>query len=143
MSVFVYGINFKTAPVEIREKTVLSGEKLESSLIEIRKKLANINEIFIVSTCNRTEFYYSTSSDASSNNLEAWLSETSGLSQSILKDISYQHSAEKVIKHFIRVASGLDSQVLGEPQILGQVKESFDKAEGAGCVGKELTSLFK
>ena len=142
MSVFVYGINFKTAPVEIREKTVLSGEKLESSLIEIRKKLANINEIFIVSTCNRTEFYYSTSSEASSN-LETWLSETSGLSQSTLKDISYQHSADKVIKHFIRVASGLDSQVLGEPQILGQVKESFDKAEGTGCVGKELTSLFQ
>ena len=109
MSVFVYGINFKTAPVEIREKTVLSGEKLKSSLIEIRKKLANINEIFIVSTCNRTEFYYSTSSEASSN-LETWLSETSGLSQSTLKDISYQHSADKVIKHFIRVASGLDSR---------------------------------
>ena len=96
MSVFVYGINFKTAPVEIREKTVLSGEKLESSLIEIRKKLANINEIFIVSTCNRTEFYYSTSSDASSN-LETWLSGTSGLSQSTLKDISYQYSADKLL----------------------------------------------
>ena len=142
MSVFVYGINFKTAPVEIREKTVLSGDKLQSSLIEISKKLPIINELFIVSTCNRTEFYYSTSDD-SLTALETWLSETSGLSRSILSDISYQHSEEEVIKHLIRVAAGLDSQVLGEPQILGQVKESFEQAQKAGSVGKELTSLFQ
>ena len=142
MSVFVYGINFKTAPVEIREKTVLSSDKLESSLIEIRQKLVTIKELFIISTCNRTEFYYSTSDD-SLTALETWLSETSGLSRSILSDISYQYSEDKVIKHFIRVAAGLDSQVLGEPQILGQVKESFEQAQKTGSVGKELTSLFQ
>ena len=120
MSVFVYGINFKTAPVEIREKTVLSGEKIEASLREIRKKLATIKGLFIVSTCNRTEFYYS-SSDECTKGLENWLSQISGLSRSIIGDISYQHSKDESIKHFIRVASGLDSQVLGEPQILSLI----------------------
>ena len=142
MSVFVYGINFKTAPVEIRERTVLAGDKLEASLREIRKKLTNIKELFIVSTCNRTEFYYSTS-DNSLKDLETWLSHTSGLSRSVLRDISYQHSKAEAIKHFIRVAAGLDSQVLGEPQILGQVKDSFEQARQVGSIEKELNLLYQ
>ena len=142
MGVVIYGLNYRTAPVEIREKTVVPDETLEMHLKNITNRLPEIEEIFIVSTCNRTEFYYFSEDDASSL-IEQWLAQYSSLDHTELKQISYQYSNEEATLHLIRVASGLDSQVLGEPQILGQVRSSFDRAKSAGTIGDELNLFFR
>ena len=142
MGVVIYGLNYRTAPVEIREKTVVPDETLEINLQKITNRLPEIKELFIVSTCNRTEFYYF-SEDDSSSVIEQWLAQYSGIATSELEEISYQYSNENAALHLIRVASGLDSQVLGEPQILGQVRNSYDLAKSAGTIGDELSLFFR
>ncbi len=142
MSVIVYGLNYRTAPVEIREKTVLPDETLRLSLEDIKSRLPALKEIFIVSTCNRTEFYYF-SEDESSPDLRKWLSQYSGIKETELEEITYRFSGEEAAAHLIRVASGLDSQVLGEPQILGQVRHSFEQAKNIGTIGDELNLFFR
>ena len=142
MSVVIYGLNYRTAPVEIREKTVVPDETLELTLHKIKNQLPEIKEIFVVSTCNRTEFYYFSEEDSSSA-FTKWLSQYSSIKETDLQKITYLYSNEEAARHLIRVAAGLDSQVLGEPQILGQVRNSFERAKSADSIGDKLSLFFR
>ena len=141
MSLLSLGINHQTAPVDIREKIAFSAEQLTDALNELQGFSA-INESVIVSTCNRTEIYCDTSSD-SSEAISHWLSEYHGMSNEALSPYLYQHANEEVARHLFRVASGLDSMVLGEPQILGQLKSSFNQARSGNSIDTILGRLFQ
>ena len=141
MSLLSLGINHQTAPVDIREKIAFSAEQMADALSELQG-LSAINESVIVSTCNRTEIYCDTSSD-SSDAISHWLSEYHGMSDEALTPYLYQHTNEEVARHLFRVASGLDSMVLGEPQILGQLKSSFDQARTGNSIDAILGRLFQ
>ena len=101
-----------------------------------------VNESVIVSTCNRTEIYCDASSDTGAV-IADWLSDYHGLTNGKLDPYIYRHVDQEVVRHLFRVASGLDSMVLGEPQILGQLKESYDKARGDNAVNAVLDRLFQ
>ena len=141
MSLLSLGINHQTAPVDIREKIAFSADQMAHALDELQS-LSAINESVIVSTCNRTEIYCDTSSD-SSETVSHWLSEYHGISDEALSPYLYQHTNEEVARHLFRVASGLDSMVLGEPQILGQLKTSFDQARIGNSINAILGRLFQ
>jgi glutamyl-tRNA reductase len=141
MSLLSLGINHQTAPVDIREKIAFSAEQMADALSELQG-LGAINESVIVSTCNRTEIYCDTSSD-SSESISHWLSDYHGMSNEALSPYLYQHANEEVARHLFRVASGLDSMVLGEPQILGQLKSSFDQARTGNSIDAILGRLFQ
>lgn len=141
MSLLSLGINHQTAPVDIREKIAFSADQMAHALDELQS-LSAINESVIVSTCNRTEIYCDTSSD-SGETISRWLSEYHGISDEALSPYLYQHTNEEVARHLFRVASGLDSMVLGEPQILGQLKTSFDQARIGNSIDAILGRLFQ
>ena len=122
MSLLSLGINHQTAPVDIREKVAFSTDQVDAALREL-KALPIVNESVIVSTCNRTEIYCDLEVD-SEHILSHWLSRYHGMSEDALLPYIYQHNDEEAARHLFRVASGLDSMVLGEPQILGQLKTS-------------------
>jgi len=141
MSLLSLGINHQTAPVDIREKIVFSADQMAHALDELQS-LTAINESVIVSTCNRTEIYCDTSADSGAA-ISRWLSEYHGISDEALSPYLYQHTDEEVARHLFRVASGLDSMVLGEPQILGQLKTSFDQARIGNSIDTILGRLFQ
>ncbi|MES2624941.1 MAG: glutamyl-tRNA reductase [Pseudomonadota bacterium] len=159
MSLQVLGINHNTATVAVREKVAFAPEAMQEALQQACAK-AGIAEIAILSTCNRTELYYVPSalpastasgdsptqalSDADAHKQALnWLCEYHSLSPADLKDAVYGYQDEDAVKHLMRVASGLDSMVLGEPQILGQIKSSFKVAEQAVTVGSQLHRVFE
>ncbi len=148
MSLRVIGINHKTAPVAIREKVAFSPDGLIDTLSQIYSDIENNiesnnkqNEVIILSTCNRTEIY--TYSNYSEDQILNWLSKQDGMDSQSVKEYIYDHSEDEAIKHVMRVASGLDSMVLGEPQILGQMKDAFATAHKTGVTGKLLNQLFQ
>jgi len=140
MTLLAVGINYNTAPVAIRERLAFPAETLESSL----KTLWNSHKISgaaILSTCNRTEFYCQSETD-NSNSLIEWIADTKDISPNDFTPYLYSHSDSQSIRHMFRVACGLDSMVLGEPQILGQMKTAYQAAYEAGTLGKHLGKLF-
>ncbi|MCK5188886.1 MAG: glutamyl-tRNA reductase [Methylococcales bacterium] len=140
MTLLTVGINYNTAPVAIRERLAFPAETLDSSL----KTLWNnhkINGAAILSTCNRTEFYYQTD-DNNYNSLIEWIADNKKISPSEFTPYLYSHTDSQTIRHMFRVACGLDSMVLGEPQILGQMKTAYQAAYEAGTLGKYLGRLF-
>ena len=140
MTLLAVGINYNTAPVAIREHLAFPAESLETSL----KTLWNshkINGAAILSTCNRTEFYYQTD-DNSPDTLIEWIADTKSISPKEFAPYLYSHTDSQSIRHMFRVACGLDSMVLGEPQILGQMKTAYQAAYEAGTLGKHLGKLF-
>ena len=141
MALLSLGINHLTAPVDIREKVAFAPERMAEALRELQD-IPAINESVIVSTCNRTEIYCDASSDCSEV-ITAWLTEHHGLNHNGLSPYIYRHVDQEVARHLFRVASGLDSMVLGEPQILGQLKESYDQARGGNSVNAILDRLFQ
>lgn len=141
MSLLSLGINHQTAPVEIREKVAFAPDQMGQALVELQK-FATVNESVIVSTCNRTEIYCDTSSD-SSDAISHWLSSYHGMSSEALSPYMYRYTDQEVARHLFRVASGLDSMVLGEPQILGQLKQSFDQARNGNSIDSILGRLFQ
>ena len=141
MTLFALGINHKTASVDVRERVAFTPAVMEAALIAAREN-ADLNEIAILSTCNRTEIYCSSES-ASSEKVLHWLSEFQGLSLSQLLPSVYSHQDDKAAQHMMRVACGLDSLVLGEPQILGQLKSSFAVSQGLQLLKGELGQLFQ
>ena len=141
MALLSLGINHLTAPVDIREKVAFAPEQMGEALHELQD-IPSINESVIVSTCNRTEIYCDASSD-NSDIIAGWLSAYHGINNSNLLPYIYRHTDQEVARHLFRVASGLDSMVLGEPQILGQLKESFDHARGGKTVSAILDRLFQ
>jgi len=141
MALLSLGINHLTAPVDIREKVAFAPEQMTRALHELQD-IPAVNESVIVSTCNRTEIYCDASSDCSEV-ITHWLTAHHGINENSLSPYIYTHSDEEVARHLFRVASGLDSMVLGEPQILGQLKESYDRARGDKTVSAILDRLFQ
>jgi len=141
MSLLSLGINHQTAPVDIREKVAFAPDAMGKALVELQD-LAAVNETVIVSTCNRTEIYCDTSSD-SGEAISNWLSNYHGMSSEALSPYLYLHTDQEAVRHLFRVASGLDSMVLGEPQILGQLKQSFDQARIGNSIDAILGRLFQ
>lgn len=141
MTLLALGINHKTAPVALREKVAFTPDSLVEALASL-KKLEGVNESVIVSTCNRTELYVNAQHD-SATTLLSWLSEFHHLDVDEIEKNSYILSQDDAVKHIMRVASGLDSLILGEPQILGQVKQAFGDAKHSGMVSSEFDKLFQ
>ncbi|MBB3835387.1 glutamyl-tRNA reductase [Xanthomonas arboricola] len=135
MTLWVLGLNHQTAPVDLRERAAFAGEALPRALESLRT-LPQVREAALLSTCNRTELY-AMADDAQT--LAGWLdAHAPGLSGYL-----YQHQDADAVRHLFRVATGLDSMVLGEPQILGQVKDAWAVARAHGALGSGLDRLFQ
>lgn len=141
MALLALGINHKTAPVDVRERVAFAPESMAEAM-HAAKVSADLKEIAILSTCNRTELYCSSKLEGSRALLE-WLGEYHGLDPAQLQGCSYAFWDEDAARHMMRVASGLDSLVLGEPQILGQLKSAYSVSQENGHVGAELGRLFQ
>ena len=139
MSLVVVGINHRTAPVEVRERVVFEPTRVPEALREL-KTLPNVRESVIVSTCNRTEIYCVTESGEAE--LGDWLQRYHQLGSTIHHCL-YKFDDMKAVSHAFAVASGLDSLVLGEPQILGQLKDAYRTAQDTGATGPVLNRLFQ
>lgn len=143
MKVFVVGLNHKIADVDVREKLAFNGPKLEEGLMRFRE-LPGIQEAVILSTCNRVELYAGVrDTDRASEDTKAFLSEFHGISRASLDKGLYIYDGINAVKHVFRVASSLDSMVVGEPQILGQLKDAFDLALSKKTTGILLNKLMK
>ncbi len=142
MSLRVIGINHKTAPVAIREKVAFTPEGLNNTLLQIKNDTADTStEVIILSTCNRTEIY--TFSDAKIDHIIGWLTQQNTEAAEQIEKCVYDFSEKKAIQHVMRVASGLDSMVLGEPQILGQLKTALKIATKHDTAGTTLKRLMQ
>lgn len=141
MALYAFGINHKTAPVAIREQATFVEGKVEEALTSLRLS-GSVDEAAIISTCNRTELYYSTTKQNSKAVIE-WFCKYHNLTETQIAPYIYLLSESEAVKHAFRVAAGLDSLVLGEPQILGQMKDAFTNAHKAGATGKLLNRLFQ
>ncbi|MBS0613228.1 MAG: glutamyl-tRNA reductase [Proteobacteria bacterium] len=135
----ILGINHKTAPVAIREQVAFDPQHLTEALRSLTRE-SGIAEAVILSTCNRTEVYWSGSADAET--LSRWLSQ-SRRSEYDLTASLYLHEEQAAVEHVFRVAAGLDSMMLGEAQILGQLKDAYRAAQQAGSAGPMLHKLFQ
>jgi len=140
MPLHILGLNHTTAPVEIREQVIYSGDDIARALAAL-VQLQGIDEAVILSTCNRTEFYLD-SDDGGVTALQSWLKGDQSLSKDAEAAL-FTLNNEEAIRHLFRVACGLDSMVLGEPQILGQLKDAFRQAEQSATVGSQLSRLFQ
>jgi glutamyl-tRNA reductase len=138
MQLYVIGVNHTTAPVQIREHVAFNSEQMGFALRELTQ--SDATEAAILSTCNRTELYCST--DNPQKPL-AWLSQYHKIESSAIQPYIYTLPDGEAVKHAFRVASGLDSMVLGEAQILGQFKQSVKLAQEAGTLGTLLHKLFQ
>ncbi len=141
MALLALGINHKTASVEVRERVAFAPESLGEALQEAKCR-AKLSEVAILSTCNRTELYCATELEGTRAVLE-WLGQYHGLDVDELQTCSYAYWDEEAVRHMMRVASGLDSLVLGEPQILGQLKSAYSVAQEEGLASVELGRLFR
>ncbi|MGD0885415.1 MAG: glutamyl-tRNA reductase [Thermodesulfovibrionales bacterium] len=143
MKIIVVGLNHKTAPVDVREKLAFTGPKLEEGLLKIRK-LPGIDEVVVLSTCNRVELYADVRDVGKSfETIRTFLSEFHGIDEAALQTSLYLHNGSDAVRHIFRVASSLDSMVVGEPQILGQLKDAFDSALQRKTTGILLNRLMK
>jgi glutamyl-tRNA reductase len=147
VSVFALGLNHTTAPLDLRGRLAFSPEQLTPALRGLRERLARKTpEAALVSTCNRTELYIAADPKDVRELVGptvAWLAEHGGVSDSHLQSFTYVREHADAARHAFRVASGLDSMVLGEPQILGQLKQAVRQADEAGTLGTTLHQLFQ
>ena len=143
MSLLAIGINHNTATVEIREKVSFAPETMPESLASVMS-IPGIEETVILSTCNRSEIYCSAQeAQQGAEALIHWLAEHHRLDEAQLRSALYVHTDKTAVEHLGRVAAGLDSMVLGEPQILGQLKSAFAVAREYDSVGAQLHHLFQ
>ncbi len=162
MPVSILGINHKTAPVSIREKVAFAPGEIKSALLSLRDK-ASLHEVAIISTCNRMEIIYRSQENIDENpkaneadsNSESdvlltsqrriinWLADHHQIEIEQIDRHSYWHNENQAVEHLMSVACGLDSMVLGEPQVLGQVKDAYAYADHAGTAGLYLSRLFQ
>jgi glutamyl-tRNA reductase len=142
MSVFALGLNHTTAPVDLRGRFAFTPEQLAPTLHGLRGRLERASEVAIVSTCNRTEVYVGADAALVSPAVD-WLAAVGGVSSHTLRDHAYVLEGGQAARHAFRVASGLDSMVLGEPQILGQLKQAVHEAQTAGTLGTTLHQMFQ
>ncbi len=136
-----FGLNHTTAPLEVREKVAFGENALSAALSELTGDSA-IDEAAILSTCNRTEIYCNLNAADPTRPID-WFSGFHGCRDNELRNYLYTHPGASAVKHVLRVASGLDSMVLGEPQVLGQLKQAYQTAIAAGSIGKLLNRLFQ
>ncbi len=142
MYVLLTGINHKTAPVEIREKFAFAATELNSAYDQL--KTEDVEGLVILNTCNRTELYATAKDiDVGQKHLKSFLLSYSGLSAEEIEEYIYQPNCYEAIDHLFRVSSGLDSMILGETQVLGQVKEAYQKAREIKASDGVLNSLFQ
>jgi glutamyl-tRNA reductase len=146
MSVFALGLNHTTAPLDLRGRFAFSLEQIPQALQSFRERLNRGPEAALLSTCNRTELYVAApKGDASTLVRPAidWLAGQGGISGDQLLAHTYVREDRAAARHAFRVAAGLDSMVLGEPQILGQMKQAVREADAAGTLGSTLHQLFQ
>lgn len=136
MDLLTLGINHNTADIEVREKVAFTPQRLAEALPQAHRTAA-LREVAILSTCNRTELYCAVR-DRDPEPVLRWLCDFHRLPPSLIAPALYTHWDEQAVRHVMRVASGLDSMVLGEPQILGQVKAAFALARAQGTLGPQL-----
>ncbi len=138
MQIQLIGLNHKTAPIKLREKLVFANDMLTQALLELKEKMSS--DILILSTCNRTEIYQSASD---SKTLITWLAKFHNIKEVNLKPYLYTFKNEAAFSHACRVAAGLDSMILGETQILGQMKQALKQSEFVGGQGKNIAIFFQ
>ena len=149
MGIIALGINHKTAPVAVRERVSFDPATMPDVLQQLLQTLTPVTEVSILSTCNRTEIYCSYTDGGEEVDVQAgqalltWLSQHHDVDEKILLDSSYIHHNNDAVQHMMRVACGLDSLVLGEPQILGQFKSAYAVSQQAGTTGSDLGRLFR
>ena len=139
MQLFTFGLNHQTAPLDVRERVVFNTETVQQALRDLVDR-QRAKEAAIISTCNRTEVYCSTDDARAA---VSWLADYHRMKPQQLEAYLYRYPQDQAVKHAFRVASGLDSMVLGEPQILGQFKDAVRSAEEAGTLGLVLNKLFQ
>jgi glutamyl-tRNA reductase len=142
MSVFALGLNHTTAPLDLRGRFAFSAQQLPAALQAFRSRHSRVNEVAIVSTCNRTELYVGAEVAAVDPAVD-WLAGIGGVTSQTLRSHAYVLEGPSAARHAFRVASGLDSMVLGEPQILGQLKQAVREADSAGTLGSTLQQMFQ
>ncbi|MFC3853468.1 glutamyl-tRNA reductase [Salinispirillum marinum] len=143
MPLIALGINHKTAPVDVREKVAFAPENLAAAHQSLLAAGQGVSEAVIVSTCNRSELYCEVDDAAAGERLRQWLADYHQLPENALSAYSYEFHDLDVVNHLARVASGLDSLVLGEPQILGQLKSAYAVAQESATVSGQLNRLFQ
>ncbi len=141
MSLLAVGLNHNTAPVTLRESVSIGSEAVPEALAGLRAA-SGVEEAAIMSTCNRTEVYCSLG-DSEPESVIDWLQSYHGLPDRQIRPHLYTHPNAKAVQHVMRVASGLDSMVIGEPQVLGQMKTAYESALRAGSIGNLLNRLFQ
>ena len=140
MTLSVIGINHKTAPIDLREKVAIPRDVLADTTRALAA-MPGVSECMIVSTCNRVEMLAAV--DSPETDLAKFLEEQFGIEAGVIEPHLYRHQGRDAVNHVFRVASSLDSMVVGESQILGQVKEAFAVARASGTVGSELEHLLQ
>ena len=139
MAIYSIGINHRTAPLALRERVAFHNEELRRALTDLSSS-GRVHEAAILSTCNRTGIYCQADSPLATTQ---WLAQYRHLPHHELEPYFYHHPDREAVRHAFRVASGLDSMVLGEPQILGQMKDAVRIAREAGTLGVTLNKLFQ
>ena len=142
MAVWALGINHTTAPLDMRGRFAFAIVQVAPTLRALRDSLSRQPEAALISTCNRTEIYCAGEKPELEHTLD-WLAHSGGVAPSLLRAHAYTMENSLAARHAFRVASGLDSMVLGEPQILGQIKDAVRAAESAGALGTTLSQLFQ
>ena len=137
--IFTLGLNHHSAPLAIRERVAFGADKLPQALADLTRSRP-VREVAILSTCNRTEIYCAAESP---DVVIDWLSHFHQVEREQLAPYLYTHDQPEAVRHAFRVASGLDSMVIGEPQILGQMKDAVRAAEASGTLGTQLHKLFQ
>jgi glutamyl-tRNA reductase len=141
MTFLALGLNHQTAPLDLREKVAFAPESMPTALSDLARQ-PGVNEALILSTCNRTELYVEVEPGAETV-AQRWLFEYQQLSARRLDEFLYSHADDAAVRHLFRVATGLDSMVLGEPQILGQVKDAYQAARVAGTLRAPMERLLQ
>jgi len=142
VSVFALGLNHTTAPLDLRGRFAFAPEQLAATLHGFKERLKRANEVAIVSTCNRTEVYVGADRALVEPTVD-WLAGVGGVAAQTLRNHAYVLEGSSAARHAFRVACGLDSMVLGEPQILGQLKQAVREADSAGTLGATLQQMFQ
>jgi glutamyl-tRNA reductase len=140
MSILIVGVNHKTAPVAIREKVSFAPDRLPQALLSAHQV---VQESLILSTCNRTEIYAASNRQQPVDEVIGWLAHWHNMPAEQLRPYLYIYQQDEAVKHALRVACGLDSLVLGEPQILGQLKTALQTASDSSVTGNHLNRLMQ
>ena len=139
MTLKVFGINYQTAPLLLREKLAFHGKAIDRLLQRLIEN-GVADEALLLSTCNRTELYCAVED---SFPISKWLARQANLGPTEIASFSYTYSEDAAVKHLMRVGSGLNSMILGEAEILGQIKSAFHRATQVGSIGRSLGRLFQ